>query len=56
MFGVDDRLERDGAEAARDGRVEVGPDVLLMLKVSGLDVLGGNGRGLGIGVVLVHGG
>ncbi len=47
-------MERDGAEAAGDGRVEVSPDALLMLKVSGLDVVGGNGRGLGIGVV--HGG
>ena len=36
--------------------MEVDTDALLMLKVSGLNIVGSNGRGLGVGVVLVHGG
>ncbi len=53
MFGIDG-LERDGAKAAGNGRVEVGPDALLMLEVNRLNIVGSNGHGLGIGVV--HGG
>ncbi len=53
MFGVDG-LKRNGAKAAGDGRMEAGTDALSMLKLSKLDVVGSNGRGLGSAGV--HGG
>ncbi len=50
MFRID-RLESDGAKTARDGRMKICANALLVLELCSLDVVGCNDSASSIGVV-----